>query len=149
MLAFLDVDDLWPEASLDARLAALAEPELAVVTGHGQLAAREPESGAWVYVGDAPGSFPFYIGAALIPRRTFEQVGLFDESLRFAEDTDWFMRVREKGLRIERLDAITLLVRRHENNVTFARGQRDLMPLGLFRAAVARRRSDERDETPI
>jgi hypothetical protein len=44
-------------------------------------------------------------------------VGLFDAGLRFAEDSDWYTRAAEAGLAVERLDQVTLLVRRHEANM--------------------------------
>ena len=39
-----------------------------------------------------------HLGAALIRRSIFESVDAFDETVSHAEDWDWFMRVRERGL---------------------------------------------------
>jgi GT2 family glycosyltransferase len=53
----------------------------------------------------------------LYRREAFARVGLFDAGLRFAEDSDWYTRAAEAGLAVERLDQVTLLVRRHEANM--------------------------------
>ena len=39
-----------------------------------------------------------HLGSGLFRRRAFDGVGDFDETLRFNEDVDWFMRAREAGL---------------------------------------------------
>ena len=38
------------------------------------------------------------VGAGLFRRRVFDHVGTFDETLRFAEDHDWFLRAREAAV---------------------------------------------------
>ena len=90
-LAFLDVDDLWPERNLATLVDALrANPEAAVVHGHAQLMERDADTHNWVFVGNPVDAFAFYIGAGIYRRTAFERVGLFDAELRFAEDTDWY-----------------------------------------------------------
>ena len=42
----------------------------------------------------------YHLGASLFRRRVFDVVGLFDPSLRFSEDVDWFNRARELGVSI-------------------------------------------------
>lgn len=139
LIAFLDVDDLWPAGKLTASIEALEENDaLDVVTGYGQLVGAGRD-----YVGSADESFPYYIGAALFRKRAFEAIGLFDEELRFGEDTDWFARARESGLSLERLEQTTLLVRRHEDNITRGIGGADTTPLKLVRNALRRRRKRE------
>ncbi|MFQ5500545.1 MAG: glycosyltransferase family 2 protein [Candidatus Zixiibacteriota bacterium] len=38
------------------------------------------------------------LGSALFRRAVFDRVGLFDETLYYCDDWDWFMRARELGV---------------------------------------------------
>jgi hypothetical protein len=140
LFAFLDVDDLWPEDMLGLLVARLMErPDLDVVHGYGQLM-RLDTDGAHEFIGSARESFPYFLSAALYRRRAFEAVGLFDADLRFSEDTDWFTRAREKSLAIERLEQVTLRIRRHDGNMTRGKNLRELGALRFFKKALDRRR---------
>jgi hypothetical protein len=68
-------------------------------------------------------------------------VGLFDTTLRFGEDTDWFARARETGVAIKRIEAVTLLVRRHDQNMTNGKDIVQLNTLRVFKKALDRRRA--------
>ncbi len=141
LVAFLDVDDLWPQGALDLMATRLIEdPALDFVRGHGQLFSIEPGSGARRYLSHAGEAFPYYIGAAVYRRTAFDAVGLFDETLRFGEDTDWQVRAGELGLRSERLDQIALLVRRHETNMTRGKSLVEVNTLRVFKKVLDRRR---------
>ena len=140
-IAFLDVDDLWPPKNLEVLAGFLRErPDLDVVQGHGQLMELDPVTGEYEYVGNPRESFPFYIGAALFRRRAFERIGLFDTDLQFAEDTDWFNRAIEAGIGLERLPQVTLLVRRHGQNLTGGKSLVELNTLRVFKKALDRKR---------
>lgn len=140
-IAFLDVDDVWPAGTIAAGLAALqANPELGVAIGRAELVTRD-EEGDWVDIASPDPIFPNYISAALFRRRAFERVGLFDEMLWFAEDVDWFARADELGIPIERLDRISLRVRRHDANMTHGRTPAELTPLRLVKNMLDRRRA--------
>jgi glycosyltransferase involved in cell wall biosynthesis len=121
VIAFCDADDLWPEGKLARQLARLdEEPELDAVLGRIQ------------YVAIDGGEIPdiefenldqktlshVHLGSGLYRRRAFDQLGGFDEQLRFSEDVDWFMRAREAKLRIEILPDVTLVYRLHDSNMT-------------------------------
>jgi hypothetical protein len=140
-IAFLDVDDLWPEGNLAMLLEMLTTaPELDVAHGRAQMLVRNPDTGAYDYVGNPQESFPFYIGAGLYRRRAFERIGLFDTDLRYAEDADWFHRAAEAKLAIARPEAVTLLVRRHGANMTAGKTLVELNALRVFKKALDRRR---------
>ena len=115
-------------------------PAAQVVHGFGQLMQRDA-TGAYVYFGNPRESFAYYIGAGLYRRTAFEQVGLFDPRLRFGEDTDWFYRARDQHLRIEKLDQVTLLVRRHDRNMTQGRTAAELNPLLVVKKLLDRQRA--------
>lgn len=119
-IAFLDADDQWPEGKLELQAGRLeTDPSLDVVTGRIQYIA--------IAGGEIP-NIPFegpdntlafiQLGAGLYRRRAFDRAGVFDETLRFSEDHDWFLRAREAGLKIAVLSEVTLLYRLHESNMT-------------------------------
>ncbi|HKT15511.1 MAG TPA: glycosyltransferase family A protein [Allosphingosinicella sp.] len=150
-IAFLDVDDLWSPGKIKASLDAFeTNAALDVVIGQAQLTKFDPQTEEWIFVGDAQESFPFHISAAVFRSRAFQRIGLFDEQLRFAEDTDWFTRAGEAEIPIERLDRPTLLVRRHDSNMTFGQVARDLTPARLLKNLLDRRRAQEaREPDPV
>ncbi|QXQ07936.1 glycosyltransferase [Sphingosinicellaceae bacterium] len=145
LIAFVDVDDLWPAGKLAAALAWLAEhPETDVVIGRAQLI----EYGS--FVGSPADSFACYIGAGLFRRSAFDRNGLFDPLLRFAEDVDWFASAERNGLAVDRLEQIMLNVRRHPGNSTRGKTGIELLPLHLARKALQRKRETTGDgQTPL
>lgn len=148
-IAFLDVDDLWPEGNLAMLLATLLEsPELDVAHGRAQMLVKNPETGAYDYAGNPKESFPFYIGAGLYRRHAFEQVGLFDVDLRYTEDTEWFHRASDMKLAIAHLEAVTLLVRRHGSNMTVGKTLVELNTLRVFKKVLDRRRAMAQEDHP-
>ncbi len=140
-VAFLDVDDLWPENNLKLLVAELeANPSVDVVRGYAQLFKNDNNDGM-EYLGNPKEAFPDYIGAALYRKQAFTKVGLFDSFLKFGEDSDWFNRAREKNLNIKRLDDTTLLVRRHEGNITAGKSLKELNILKVFKKSLDRARN--------
>jgi GT2 family glycosyltransferase len=143
LIAFLDVDDLWPAGALGAALAWLSErPDTDVVIGRAQLCERRADA-RYDFVGSPGDGFTYYIGAGLYRRHAFEKIGLFDPLLRFAEDLDWYARAERGGLCVDRLDMVTLHVRRHATNSTRGMDGIALNPLRLARNALAAKRSAE------
>jgi hypothetical protein len=147
-VAFLDVDDLWPEQNLVTLLEVMRrKPALEIVHGYGQLMERDDSSDEYSYVGNPLESYPYYIGAALYRRSAFERVGLFDTDLDFSEDSDWYTRAAESGLGIERLDQVTLFVRRHESNMTRDKSLVELGALRVLKKALDRKRAAQNKST--
>lgn len=145
-IAFLDVDDLWPDSKLASAIEMFEQNErLDVVQGYAQLMQFSEQTGRYEYIGNPQESFPHYIGAAVYRNRAFERVGLYDTTLQFAEDTDWFKRAEEAGLAIERVGRVTLLVRRHAHNMTRGKSLVELNTLRVLKKALDRKRSAESD----
>jgi GT2 family glycosyltransferase len=67
-------------------------------------------------------------------------VGLFDETMRYSEDVDWFMRAREGGVSIMTIDAVTLFYRQHEQNMTRGKSAAELNVLKALKRSLDRRR---------
>lgn len=142
-IAFLDVDDFWPDNNLLLLMAELLKhPELDLVRGYAQLV-REEEDGRLTYLQGPVGAFPNYIGAGLYRKRAFTKVGLYDPGLIFGEDNDWFYRAGELKINMKRLDEITLFVRRHEGNMTRGKNMVELNALKVFKKRLERKRITE------
>jgi GT2 family glycosyltransferase len=142
-VAFLDVDDLWTEGALRSGIETLlADRSLDVVKGRGQLLIQQADTGAWHEDEDPTESFPYWIGSAVYRREAFRTIGLFDEKLRFGEDSDWFLRAKDRGARVEHVERTTLLVRRHDANMTHGKSGTELVPLRLFKNVLDRRRGN-------
>jgi hypothetical protein len=143
LIAFLDVDDLWPANNLHALVAEMtADPSLQVVHGYAQVTEWKEETGSYEYLGNPEESFPYYIGAGLYRRSAFERVGLFDEELTFGEDKDWYERAQHAGVPVKRIDQVTLFVRRHGGNMTSGKSDHDLTPLRAVKKALDRMRAE-------
>lgn len=140
-IAFLDVDDLWPENNLSLLVSELEEHEdVDIVRGYAQLF-RDSEDGEKEYLSNPKESYQYYIGAGLYRSKVFSKVGLFDTSLIFGEDTDWYNRAQEKNISIKWLNEVTLFVRRHEQNMTKGKSLVELNKLKTIKRAIDRRRA--------
>lgn len=142
-IAFLDVDDLWPENNLKLLVHELEKsPDVDVIRGYAQLF-RDKKQGGKEYLGNPKESYRFYIGAGLYRSDVFSEVGLFDPTLLFGEDTDWYNRSVEKNISTKWLDEITLFVRRHGGNMTEGKNIVELNKLKTIKRAIDRKRSLE------
>lgn len=142
LISFLDVDDLWPTNKLSLQLATLAEnPSVDLVMGLTQMvqASTHAESvpALWpVY----PPRLAFYLGSAVMRRGVFDRVGLFDETLRYSEDVDWFLRARECAVPFLVTSDVVLLYRLHDRNMTRGKSAVDLNILKTLKRSLERRR---------
>jgi hypothetical protein len=149
-ITFLDVDDLWPDNNLNRLVGEmLRDPELEVVRGYGQLMERNAQTGEYDFIGNPKESFPHYIAAAIYRKSAFAKVGLFDPTLRFGEDADWFLRAAEQGLNIRRLEETTLYVRRHGGNMTEGRNMVELNAMKIFKKSLDRMRARGTGAPPV
>lgn len=144
IIAFLDADDLWAERALEAQIGCLAaDPHLDIALGLTQvLRLAEPASLARF----EPFGEPWHLlspGAAAIQRAAFSRVGGFDESMRSAEDLDWFLRANEAGVIMARHNHVVLQYRIHGGNVTRQKAWRDEHIAAAFKKSLDRRRLGE------
>jgi glycosyltransferase involved in cell wall biosynthesis len=135
LIAFADADDLWPADKLELQLPYLIkESAVDIVLGRIQQ----------VFLSEAQEiaepAFSVNLGSAIIRKSVFERVGLFDETMRYSEDVDWFMRARESGAEIVTIDAVTLLYRQHEENMTRGKSTSELNVLKALKKSLDRRR---------
>jgi glycosyltransferase involved in cell wall biosynthesis len=134
-ITFLDVDDEWATGSLARRLETLqAHPEADMVIGLVRfegLDGREIPLTPWT----APN-----LGAGLYRRELFEKIGYFEPGL-LLDDVDWFLRARDAGVGITKLNEITLKYRRHSESLTAAKTWLELGLGKVLRRALQRRES--------
>lgn len=142
LLAFADADDLWPADKLALQLPYLIrDPQIDIVLGRiQQVRLSETVDGETLAEEFAEPAFSVNLGSAIIRRSVFERVGLFDETMRYSEDVDWFMRAREAGASIVTIDAVTLLYRQHEENMTRGKSTSELNVLKALKRSLDRRR---------
>ena len=141
-VAFLDVDDLWPEHMITLLMEELLrQPELEVVRGYSQVMEFDPVTGVYEYRGNPKESFPYSIASGVYRKRVFDRVGLFDKTLLYGEDTDWYNRANELQVPMQRLEAITLHVRRHGKNMTHAKTLVELNMLRVLKKSLDRQRA--------
>lgn len=57
-----------------------------------------------------------FTGAILMKKEVFNEIGLFDESVTAGEIIDWQMKMKEKNLKIKKLDLISTNRRIHNTN---------------------------------
>lgn len=142
LIAFLDADDEWTRDALAGSVEMLVDQGFQVVVGCTQPV-RAADGGA---AGPAlqpfgPTWMTFLLGAAVFRRGAFGLVGPFDESLGYGEDVDWFLRAREAGADIGIRTDVTLLYRRHENNMTLDTERSNHYFLEALHRSLRRRRN--------
>lgn len=119
LLAFLDDDDLWPEGSLRARVERWREdPSDRLVVGKVRRFREETEGEITFLDSTETARHLLVLGSTVLPRSSYLAVGGMDESLRMHEDTDLWIRMRDRGTRIDYVPDICLHYRRHDGNVT-------------------------------
>jgi glycosyltransferase involved in cell wall biosynthesis len=123
MIAFLDADDLWPPGTLKLLTTYLADHhETEAAIGRVQyMRWAKSVNGQCLFEPFADPCLALNLGAGLYGRSVFDKVGIFDQALRISDDIDWFMRVRERAIALTFLEQVTLLYRRHDQNMTLAR----------------------------
>lgn len=113
LISFLDADDRWDRDKLSTQARLLREhASTRLVWGYIQEFKTEDRQQVAL---DRPHPGP-HVGAVLMQRTVFEQVGGYNEQMWHGEDLDWFLRAREL-----RIPAIThgetvLWYRRHADN---------------------------------
>ena len=121
VISFLDVDDLWSENKLMLQLEHLERsiPSPDIVLGHTQrmqLIGQEEGNVKFKEWGEPV--IAMHLGSALFRKSVFEHVGLFNESLYYCDDWDWFMRAKEMNVPMVLHKEVTYYYRRHDQNIT-------------------------------
>jgi uncharacterized protein (DUF1919 family)/GT2 family glycosyltransferase len=144
VIAFQDVDDLWPVNKLRHQMSCLEkDPSVEIVQGLIQtmeLDASAPPGELVFEETSAPYQF-ISLNSAVYRHSVFDKVGLLDEMLRDNEDTDWFIRAWENNVTKVVLDQVALFYRKHDRNMSRQQDRCDLQLVRLFKKHLDRCRS--------
>lgn len=147
-IGFLDVDDVWSDGKLRLQVPMLtAEPDTGIVIGQSQktvLVVNKDEPSQFKPVG-AP-AIGLSMSYALIRRSVFDLVGQFDETQRYCDDWDWYMRAREAGVVIRTHEDLVHEYRRHETNMTNDMETGNRYTLMMLKKSLDRRRQQTTGE---
>jgi glycosyltransferase involved in cell wall biosynthesis len=119
-VAFLDADDLWHPEKLTRQLdCLLAQPLPDLCFTHlrnfwmPRLGKERDRFNGSRYARPFPG----FSTVTLLARSTvFERIGPFNPSLRHGDDTEWFLRAADRGIRREMLAEVLVYRRIHQTN---------------------------------
>lgn len=125
-IAFLDDDDVWLPHNVTPQLEMFAaNPSFGAV--HAQVRLTGPDRTPWDMVmpgGDLPSGWVFddvlthktQLASVLIRRSVFQEVGLFDVTLRAGEDWDLLLRIAKRYQTGRVQDQVALFRQRCDNN---------------------------------
>ncbi|MCP4937423.1 MAG: glycosyltransferase family 2 protein [bacterium] len=144
LIAFLDADDVWLPQKLWRQVAYLrAESNQdGVVCRLTYILEKEQEWQSGLsreYFDNSPAGF--LPSALMVWREAFSRVGNFDPALRTGEDTDWFLRAREGGVRIGLVPEILLQRRFHQSNLSHTPQDQRKQMFALLRKSIKRKSS--------
>ncbi len=143
VIAFNDADDLWPHGRLELQLARLdRQPGVDMVSGLVTFfdlldrASLAPAASSKRMT-----MFTHQVTPAIFRRSVFDRIGLFDESLLYAEDRDVLLRIIESGTPFVILKTPTLYYRRHGDcMMTRDPPRKNHDDVRAFALSIARRR---------
>lgn len=149
-VAFLDADDVRVEGSLIRQAESLAaQPEIEAIIGRAQIQRVQP--GTSIFVDHGPPALILFLGSGLFRRQLFsaQRCGFFDEKLSPAEDADWLLRAREKGVNFCLDDEVACRYRRHGASLTANKSVNERFFLNALRESLRRRRAGELSAAPL
>ena len=121
-VAFIDADDLWTRDKLSKQIAYMNQhPEIGYSFSKHSLLLADGlrEMPDWVRKDQAATEMTAYIPSALVVRsRVLRFIGGFNEGCRVGEDSDWFLRARDAGIKLAVLEDNLLIKRVHRDNLT-------------------------------
>ena len=123
-IATIDSDDLWKEEKLQKQVDyLLAHPDCRIVytefsnftdISENELNERQRDLLQIVE--------KWYLPSALIDIKLFDEIGLYDETLTWGEDTDWMFRLKFARVDMEHhIDEVLYLRRVHTTNISNSR----------------------------
>ena len=140
-IAFLDADDLWAPSKLRRQLDLLgSQPEIGIAVARQTYLFDGPIPGWFRGPRDGGSEVGTQPSNWLLRREAWERVGPFRTDLTHSEDTDWWARAADRGVRWSLVDEPLVTHRIHGAN---ASGNAPAVAEGVLRAlrlSVARKR---------
>lgn len=152
IIAFNDADDVWPASKLSSQLGRLdRNPQVDVVAGLvTYFDSLDPTTLSPSQFSRIHTVFFHHLGAAIFRRSVFERVGRFDETLRYGEDRDLFLRLFEFQVPFVILNAVMLFYRRHADSMMTREDPRKKSDdVRVYALSLARRRRLGIDLAPL
>lgn len=147
VIAFLDADDIWLPQKLSRHMELLLlEPHLMFTVS---LLRHFLEPGCELPAGLNPRlldeDVPAWLPSTLVARReVFDVVGVFDPTLRMAEDMDWFSRAKDRGVASAILPELLVMKRVHDRNLSNNTGPNVPAVLRVIRDSILRKQNQMR-----
>ncbi|MBU1701867.1 MAG: glycosyltransferase family 2 protein [Candidatus Eisenbacteria bacterium] len=143
LIAFLDSDDRWTPEKLRLQVAFLQqnqEIDYVCAMARHLLAPGTPWP-AWLKKELLESPQIAYSPCTLLAwKKTFERVGPFNPELRTGEDTDWFARANDLGIRGGVVHEVLMVRRIHDRNISAPSEQSNRHLLKILQASIKRKR---------
>jgi glycosyltransferase involved in cell wall biosynthesis len=150
VITFLDADDYWPPSKLQIQLARLNDdPKIEAVLGRVQYTGLFTAAERKIrFEGPDNTLISVHLGSGVFRKSVFDKVGVFDETLRYYEDHDWFLRVREQGISMIIIEETTLHYRLHEHNMSRHKDITEFNIVKVLKKSLDRRRQQNNGLVP-
>lgn len=144
LITFLDADDIWLPGKLTRQIQLLRDnPDASIIIGNTEgFGANVDENKRRLKANWASRQL-LQLGALMVRKSVFDQIGGFDTSLRYAEDIDWTLRAKQAGFNMLEHSDTVLRYRRHQHNMTNDIHSRDKGFIAALRKNLERKRNTE------
>jgi len=144
LIGFLDADDEWPINKVSILLPYFKESGVDIAAGKIQYIIQEGQPEINMKFEDEQNRLTHvHLGTLLARKSIFEDDLLFDETLTFSEDVDWWFRLREKNISIVIDEATTLYYHVHGSNMSVNKDIGELQLLKIFHKSIKRRKANQ------
>jgi len=144
LIGFLDADDEWPINKVSTLLPYFKDDSIDIAAGKIQYIIEDGQPEINMKFEDERNRITHvHLGTLLVRKSIFENDLLFDETLTFSEDVDWWFRLREKNIRIVIDEATTLYYHVHGNNMSVNKNIGELQLLKIFHKSIKRRKANQ------
>lgn len=143
MISFLDASECYGPHALD-RLSCALDSDRELDVAMGRIRTLGPGPSSVDSAGFRPLGEPFRayrLGTALFNRTIVEKVGPLDESLQFADDVDYFLKLQELRAKFQLLDDVVLHTHQYTGLKAEKPATQDLTEMSMvLRSSMRRRR---------
>jgi glycosyltransferase involved in cell wall biosynthesis len=145
VITFLDVDDLWSKEKTTLQIELLSNsPSAEIVLGYTQIMLHTGiNDGVQVFQEWESPVLAMSLGGAAFRKSVFDTIGPFDETQRYCDDWDWFMRARELNIEMVVHKEVVQFYRRHGKNMTNQQRLNNHYFIRMLKKSLDRRRTQK------